>query len=470
MDKNENEKSEFDIVLAVIKAISSLLYIGVIECCKKYKPLIVVYIVLVILMFIIQEVFFIFFLLAVGMGLLELCITWKERQKRKYFNRIFEKIEFYTKDEIKPYYLGEKSISPYASQISFKCLIPLKEWQKQKELLQTYMNVKIIEIKQDKDNYQKINLIIQNEILTEEINWVDSYINEAENILNIGVGYNGIVGMNLDKYPHAFVAGETGSGKSNILKCMIHQALLKNYDVSLVDFKRGVSFILFSDYIDVYYDYKSVLKVLSDAVKETNNRLDLFRGQKVDNLKDYNKIAINHLPHKIIFIDELAELLKTRDKELCNLLRDSLETLTRISRATGIHLIMGLQRPDSTIVSGQIKNNVPFRICGRFVDKEPSRIMIGNDKASTLKNIKGRFIVKDDNFIEVQAFYFTNDILHNYPMKKTIKATTESKACTNNIVKSHKVLIEPKKEPVKKVIPTEEKEIFFDFSDIKTKK
>ena len=102
--------------------------------------------------------------------------------------------------------------------------------------------------------------------------------------------------------------------------------------------------------------------------------------------------------------------MKTRDKELSHVLNDSLETLTRLSRSAGVHLIMGIQRPDSTVISGQIKNNVSYRVCGRFVDKEPSRIMLGSDIASTLPNIKGRFIVKDNDFYEVQCFYFSDEI------------------------------------------------------------
>ena len=82
--------------------------------------------------------------------------------------------------------------------------------------------------------------------------------------------------MDLDKHPHAFIAGETGSGKSNILKCLIYQALAKSYDVILIDFKRGVSFSAFSDMLTIYYDYADVTKVLKDMVSETNNRLDKF--------------------------------------------------------------------------------------------------------------------------------------------------------------------------------------------------
>lgn len=158
--------------------------------------------------------------------------------------------------------------------------------------------------------------------------------------------------------------------------------------------------------LDIYYDYPEVIKVLKEMVAETNNRLDKFRNSRVDNINDYNRLGGEYLPRKIIFIDELAELLKTRAKETAMTLYDCIETLTRLSRAVGIHLIMGIQRPDSRIVNGQIKNNVSFRVCGRFVDPEPSRIMLSCDTASSIPNIKGRFYVKDDDLYEVQSFYF----------------------------------------------------------------
>ena len=103
---------------------------------------------------------------------------------------------------------------------------------------------------------------------------------------------------------------------------------------------------------------------------ETTSRLDKFRSRRVDNIADYNRVAGDYLHRKIIFIDELAELLKTRDKETANTLNDSIETLTRLSRAVGIHLIMGIQRPDSTIIHpapGFGKNKLSRTVlCFRF--------------------------------------------------------------------------------------------------------
>lgn len=377
------------------------------------------------------------------------------KKRRKYFNRLFQQIKL-TQDDTVPYYLYETQLSDFAVEVDFISYIPLSTWNAKKELLETHMNARIIDIKQEPDNYQRISLIIQTEPLPQLAEWSDRYIDLKQNTLTIGVSYYGLVSMNLEKQPHAFIAGETGSGKSNILKCMIHQALLKHYEVVLIDFKRGVSFSSFGNAVSIYYEYKDIILVIKEMILETTRRLDKFRNMGVDNINDYNRITADFLPRKVVFIDELAELLKTRDKELSHVLNDSLETLTRLSRAVGIHLIMGIQRPDSTVISGQIKNNVSYRICGRFVDKEPSRIMLGSDIASDLPNIKGRFIVKDNDFYEVQCFYFSHE-------------TKISNAQTDYIVNGESKEDINDTEPVQQTKPEEKPQppFKFDFSDMK---
>ena len=320
------------------------------------------------------------------------------------WNKLFQDMKLNMGDH-QPYFLYKKAISQYAIEIAFKTIIPLNVWQAKKEIIAMNINKKILTIKQDERDNQIIKLIIEGEPLTSNISWDDDYTSSRDT-LNIGMGYLGVVGMDLTHHPHAFVAGKPGSGKSNILKCLIHQAISKGYEVTIIDFKRGVSFSRFRDYVKAHYDYEPAIKALQAMVKETNNRLDLFRENDVDNINDYNRITSDYLKRKIIFIDELAELLQTGDKKLSDLINDNIATLTRLSRATGIHLIMGIQRPDATLVQGQIKSNVSFRICGKFTDREPSQIMLSSDAASKLADIEGRFIIKDDEMQEVQCFYY----------------------------------------------------------------
>jgi energy-coupling factor transporter ATP-binding protein EcfA2 len=349
--------------------------------------------------------FWVIFLTATVVGLIDFYKDGARRKQQKFFTEIFMAMNFKASDDFYPYFIAKEEISEYATVYSFASCIPLERWFARKAEMEMYLNQKITDIQQDEEDNQIIGIFVQTAPLPEYIEWKDDYLIDT-NFLSIGINYVDAVGMSLEEFPHAFVAGETGSGKSNVLKCMIYQSLVKNYDVVLIDFKRGVSFSDFSDHVEIYYEYPEVVKVLQEMVAETHSRLDKFREARVDNMRDYNNVSGDYLPRKMIFIDELAELLKTRDKQIANALNDSIETLTRIARAVGIHLIMGIQRPDSTVVSGQIKNNVSFRICGRFVDPEPSRIMLGNNMASSLLSIKGRFIIKADIFYEVQSFYF----------------------------------------------------------------
>jgi len=376
-------------------------------------------------------------------------------KQRELFDEVFNDLGLISIDGKLPYFECETPLSEFATVYSFSTFIPEREWLVNKELLETYLDIKILSIEQAIDDNRIIHILSQTSPLPISCDWDNDYITELDHCFALGMSNTGIIEMDIEKYPHAFIAGETGSGKSNLLKCLIYQALNKYYEVVLIDFKRGVSFSDFEDYVTIHYEYDDVIKTLKAMVAETSNRLDKFRKAKVDNLNDYIDTTGDFLNRIFIFIDELAELLKTRNREYANALNDSIESLTRLSRAAGIHLIMGIQRPDSTIISGQIKNNVTYRICGKFADKEPSRIMLGSDIASTLPNVKGRFFVKDDRFREIQAFYFN--------LRPTSVATDSLPLMLDEPPKAvdDVILSEDEKET-----PTV-KEMIFDFSDFK---
>jgi S-DNA-T family DNA segregation ATPase FtsK/SpoIIIE len=121
--------------------------------------------------------------------------------------------------------------------------------------------------------------------------------------------------------------------------------------------------------------------------------------------------CISALKRVIVVVDELAELLDAggvgkEEKAIIQAINKNLRTLARISRAAGVHLILGVQRPDASIINGQIKSNISFRICGRFSDPQPSIIVLGNSKATELPAIAGRFIADNQ---EIQAYYFTSE-------------------------------------------------------------
>lgn len=404
------------IIGELIKKFIKLLWTGIVTASKENRILLFSYIGLSVATMIsyiaFQTCSFMIMTIIVVATFAGFWIRAKEKPYKDrvaYFNHVFDEVGLKSKDESLPRFLYEEEVSDYTTLFAFETLIPLVEWKAKKEQLEMYFNVEIVSIKQDSQNNRIIQILIKKSDLPSCV----EYDNEiyTENGFVLGISYNGYITIDLDRNAHVLIAGETGSGKSNILKLLVYQSLVKNYDVTLIDFKRGVSFSNFSNMVKIVYEYEQAAATLEEVVEETKRRLDLFRSTKVDNITNYNKITtLKNLNREIIFIDELAELLNTRDKELSNRLYDALETLTRLSRAAGIHLVIGIQRPDATVVSGQIKNNISCRVCGRFVDKEPSRIMLNSDDASKLANIKGRFLIKDDELQEFQSFYFLDNI------------------------------------------------------------
>lgn len=470
--KEQGEKVGF-LLGKIIYFIVSIFKKGIFTACKQSRKTLIIYLCLLVALplfyLIYGDLYFILSLLLFFMIFSYariFILEYPAKKLRRLFNKIFEEINFTSVDKKIPFFLFFEKLSEYATKYVFRTTIPLNEWKSKQELLAMYINLKIIDIKQHEIDNGIIYMIVENTPLPQKIDWDDCFIEsnslfDDREILTIGVSYKGIESIDLTKYPHMFIAGETGSGKSNILKCLIYQSIKKGYEVQLIDFKRGVSFSSFSEIVKISYDYDTAIEVLNKMVEETKRRLDLFRENKVDNLHDYN----NNFPYKklkrqILFIDELAELLKVRDKEMSKQLYDSIETLTRLSRAVGIHLIMGIQRPDSGVINGQIKNNVSYRLCGRFVDKEPSRIMLNSDIASGLPNIKGRFIARDNELTEIQCFCYYDvfsDSL-NYNMQKETDTTVDES--------SLKAVESPKSKEKSSEDIKVSNEIIFDFNDI----
>lgn len=117
----------------------------------------------------------------------------------------------------------------------------------------------------------------------------------------------------------------------------------------------------------------------------------------------------------LIIIDELGEVLdkvglSDEEKELTQKIDGALSSFARVSRATGIHMLFGIQRPDAKIIAGQIKTNVTGRICGRVADGPASEIVLNSTAAAQLPKVKGRMIYQNGGELEVfQGYFFQDD-------------------------------------------------------------
>lgn len=355
-------------------------------------------------------------LAVVAGAVLLLCLPFLIPQGR--VNRFAWTTRFLSYDGKPPRYRGKKKFNQYLRRLRFHSRIPLEEWRQKKPTLEVLFNRKIYAIKEGK-TVRDIDLFLVQEELPKFIPWNDSYMEEGRRFA-IGASYMGKAVWDVKSLPHGLIAGASGGGKTTILRCIIHQAISKHFNVSVLDFKGGGDFhdvekehAKYHDLGDGYgslivSDPEKASQLLTALVVEARGRAEKFKEAGVSDIDEYNASGRTPFVPWLVVVDEAAEILDVKpkdkaEKDLYLGIDQSLRTLARVSRATGITLLLGFIRPSADVLDGQIKNNLLFRCCGYFSDPAASRIVLDNDRATELPpEIKGRFIIGEE---EAQAYY-----------------------------------------------------------------
>jgi S-DNA-T family DNA segregation ATPase FtsK/SpoIIIE len=237
--------------------------------------------------------------------------------------------------------------------------------------------------------------------------------NDAASLLTMGLGKD-IVGnpvvADLAKMPHCLVAGTTGSGKSVGINAMIlsllYKAEARDVRLILIDPKmlemsvyEGIPHLL----APVVTDMKQAANALNWCVGEMERRYKFMSKLGVRNLSGYNKkIAdaaargelignpfsltpeqpepLERLPHVVVVIDELADLMMVVGKKI----EELIARLAQKARAAGIHLILATQRPSVDVITGLIKANIPTRLSFQVSSKIDSRTILDQMGAEAL--------------------------------------------------------------------------------------
>ena len=302
-----------------------------------------------------------------------------------------------------------KKNKKYQTYIFSSVGIPLEDWETHKEDIEAALNLLVVSMEYFTGHTQiEIKFVPASEGIPSAIVWKNDFLEQEEFVVDFGLGYTGSVCKDLTKDAHILIGGITGSGKTVLLKNILHQMLDKGAEVYIADFKGGIDYSKPLWHRDVVFiDQKEkVVVCLDKIIAEMDRRKQLFLGSMVANIKEYNMIAWEKIPHIVFACDELAELLDTtglskEEKAVVQEIDSRLSTLARLGRAFGIHLVLATQRPDANIVRGQIKNNMNIRICGK-ADQVLSQIILDNTSASTeIRGCqKGRFIMDDSTVFQ----------------------------------------------------------------------
>jgi len=195
----------------------------------------------------------------------------------------------------------------------------------------------------------------------------------------------------LARMPHLLVAGATGTGKTIFLNSLIMSLLYRNSPeilrLIMVDPKR-VEFPVYGDLphllCPVILDAQKTINALKWLVGEMERRFDVLSAERTRDIKGYNAIAfkkeIPPLPYIVLIIDELADLMAARGKEM----EAGIVRLAQMARAVGIHLVLATQRPSVEVITGLIKANITSRITFQVASQIDSRTIIDGAGAEKL--------------------------------------------------------------------------------------
>ncbi len=202
------------------------------------------------------------------------------------------------------------------------------------------------------------------------------------------------ISIALNKMPHLLIAGATGSGKSVCINSLISSIVLtkhpRDLKLLLIDPKK-VEFTPYTELphlmSEVVTDPKEASAALRKVVEEMEIRYEKFSKRGVRNIGTYNQLAVDEpekeikpLPWIVVIIDELADLMAVAGKEV----ETSIQRITQLARAAGIHLVVATQRPSVDVVTGIIKANIPSRIAFAVSSAIDSRTILDAQGAEKL--------------------------------------------------------------------------------------
>ena len=234
-----------------------------------------------------------------------------------------------------------------------------------------------------------------------------------------------VIYADFDEFPHALVAGTTGSGKSIFVNSIIVSLIMRNspddLKMVLVDPKK-VEMARYKDMphllCPIITEAQEAKALMDKLCKEMEDRYALFAQNGCSNIKEYNEDApgygLEKLPYIMIFFDEYADMV-----DQCKEISMPVVSIAQKARACGIHMCIATQRPSTNVVTGVIKANLPTHVALMMASAVDSMTIIGEGGAEKLIG-KGDMLVQSPLVSRVGVVRLQGCFIHRQEINRVV--------------------------------------------------
>lgn len=356
----------------------------------------------------------IFPLHAWGLGTLSTKLRLKRSTKK-----LFESLGLETRLKETPSILIDEPVDEWTRKLKLLSRgIPPHRYLEKKEEIESMLNASIIKVSSPPNRRDMV------EVVYSKINmpslWKIESIRSYHNFtFPVGITWGREITTSLIDVPHFLIAGESGGGKSTFISMMTSLLLATNENlrVIFVDMKGGMQSRVFEGLkrVETASEPSNVKEKVTVAIRALDGRMALFKKENVRDIDSYNRKFAGKSPvldRIVLIVDEFSELIpkfNSQDRKILTEINQEILRIARMGRACGIHLVVGIQKPDTNNLDPGIKANLPGIVCFPVTHFSQSMLILGDGRAADLPaEVKGRAVWKYGiEQIEVQTPYIS---------------------------------------------------------------
>ena len=169
--------------------------------------------------------------------------------------------------------------------------------------------------------------------------------------------------VSLRDYPHFLISGQSGSGKSYLANQIVIQAIIKGYEVVILDPKR--SYGLYRDFTDYSYELDEIVLKMQSVESQMASRMEKLQPE-LDKNPNVLAVDVGFKP-MLVVIEEYISLVSSLDKKQKEEVERIVKNLSVLARQSNIHI--STTRSNLTkILLGNAQSNILTATFGTGAD------------------------------------------------------------------------------------------------------